>query len=110
MNAKGVEASSGGDDIVGPGHGHGKGKGPQVARTSTLPLFCLPFSCTLDSWLYQSQIAHSLNSSAAKSETYQVDTTDILFILSGAFVGLDKVVQQRMSKGVRPLSCPCFSV
>lgn len=42
--------------------------------------------------------------SAAKSETYQVDTTDILFILSGAFVGLDKVVQQRMSKGVRTLS------
>lgn len=37
----------------------------------------------------------------AKSEIYQVDTTDILFILSGAFVGLDKVVQQRLAKGVR---------
>lgn len=39
--------------------------------------------------------------STAKSEIYQVDTTDILFILSGAFVGLDKVVQQRLAKGVR---------
>jgi len=38
-------------------------------------------------------------SSAPKSDTYQVDTTDILFILSGAFVGLDKVVHNRMSKG-----------
>lgn len=35
-----------------------------------------------------------------KSETYQVDTTDILFIVSGAFVGLDKIIRNRMSKGV----------
>jgi len=41
----------------------------------------------------------------AKSEMYQVDTTDILFILSGAFVGLDKVVQQRLAKGVRGFQC-----
>lgn len=36
----------------------------------------------------------------AKSETYQVDTSNVLFILSGAFVGLDKIVLGRMSKGV----------
>ncbi|KAG8690148.1 hypothetical protein FRC08_010645, partial [Ceratobasidium sp. 394] len=34
-----------------------------------------------------------------KSETYQVDTSNVLFILSGAFVGLDKVVLNRMSRG-----------
>ncbi|KAF8595643.1 P-loop containing nucleoside triphosphate hydrolase protein [Ceratobasidium sp. AG-I] len=39
-------------------------------------------------------------SAGPKSETYQVDTSNVLFILSGAFVGLDKVVLGRMSKGV----------
>ncbi|KAG8697807.1 hypothetical protein FRC09_007629 [Ceratobasidium sp. 395] len=34
-----------------------------------------------------------------KSETYQVDTSNVLFILSGAFVGLDKVVLNRMNRG-----------
>jgi len=34
-----------------------------------------------------------------KSETYQVDTSNVLFILSGAFVGLDKIILNRMSKG-----------
>lgn len=36
-----------------------------------------------------------------KGETYAVDTSNILFILSGAFVGLDKTIQDRMAKGVR---------
>jgi len=35
-----------------------------------------------------------------KSDSYQVDTTDILFILSGAFVGLDKIIRTRVAKGV----------
>ncbi|KAG1145543.1 hypothetical protein G6F37_006848 [Rhizopus arrhizus] len=34
-----------------------------------------------------------------KGETYTVDTSNILFILSGAFVGLDKIVSDRMAKG-----------
>lgn len=38
--------------------------------------------------------------SQPKSETYQVDTTDVLFIVSGAFVGLDKQIRNRVSKGV----------
>lgn len=38
-----------------------------------------------------------------KGETYAVDTSNILFILSGAFVGLDKAIQDRMAKGVRSL-------
>lgn len=32
-----------------------------------------------------------------QQETLQVDTTNILFICSGAFVGLDKIIQQRTS-------------
>ncbi|KZO92561.1 ClpX, ATPase regulatory subunit [Calocera viscosa TUFC12733] len=36
---------------------------------------------------------------AGKAESYQIDTSNILFILSGAFVGLEKVVRQRVSKG-----------
>lgn len=35
-----------------------------------------------------------------KGETYSVDTSNILFILSGAFIGLDKVISDRLSKGV----------
>ena len=34
-----------------------------------------------------------------RSEPIQVDTTHILFILCGAFVGLDKLIQRRMSPG-----------
>ncbi|TEB35353.1 ClpX, ATPase regulatory subunit [Coprinellus micaceus] len=36
---------------------------------------------------------------AAKSETYHIDTSNVLFILSGAFVGLDSVIKQRVAKG-----------
>ncbi|KAG9106522.1 hypothetical protein FRC07_008798 [Ceratobasidium sp. 392] len=39
------------------------------------------------------------SSAGPKSETYQVDTSNVLFILSGAFVGLDKVVLGRMNRG-----------
>ena len=37
---------------------------------------------------------------AGQPETYQVDTSNVLFILSGAFVGLDKLVKRRITKGV----------
>ncbi|KAI8365603.1 ATP-dependent Clp protease, ATP-binding subunit ClpX [Choanephora cucurbitarum] len=36
---------------------------------------------------------------SSKGETYCVDTSNILFILSGAFVGLEKMILQRMPKG-----------
>ncbi|KAJ2440189.1 ATP-binding protein, partial [Coemansia sp. RSA 2440] len=36
--------------------------------------------------------------SGGKGDVYQVDTSNILFILSGAFVGLDRVVMERISK------------
>jgi ATP-dependent Clp protease ATP-binding subunit ClpX len=36
----------------------------------------------------------------AKPDVYHIDTSNVLFILSGAFVGLDKVIKQRVAKGV----------
>lgn len=39
-------------------------------------------------------------SSPNKGETYSVDTSNILFILSGAFIGLEKIIGDRISKGV----------
>ncbi|KAJ1664983.1 ATP-binding protein [Coemansia sp. RSA 1813] len=35
---------------------------------------------------------------AGKGDVYQVDTSNILFILSGAFVGLDRIVMDRIAK------------
>jgi ATP-dependent Clp protease ATP-binding subunit ClpX len=43
------------------------------------------------------QAANGRKSSASK-DSYQVDTSNILFILSGAFTGLDKLVRDRLSK------------
>ena len=40
------------------------------------------------------------NGQGGKGETYAVDTSNILFILSGAFIGLEKTVQDRLAKGV----------
>ncbi|KAG0367863.1 hypothetical protein BGZ54_003120 [Gamsiella multidivaricata] len=35
----------------------------------------------------------------AKGEVYSIDTSNILFILSGAFIGLEKIVMEWVSKG-----------
>ncbi|KAJ1977434.1 ATP-binding protein [Dimargaris verticillata] len=37
--------------------------------------------------------------SGGKGEVYAVDTSNILFIVSGAFIGLDKIVLDRVAKG-----------
>ncbi|KAJ2616685.1 ATP-binding protein [Coemansia sp. RSA 1365] len=37
-------------------------------------------------------------SNGGKGDVYQVDTSNILFILSGAFVGLDRIIMERISK------------
>jgi len=37
-----------------------------------------------------------------RGEFIQVDTSNILFILSGAFNGLDQIVSDRLSRAVRP--------
>ncbi|KAH9482410.1 ATP-dependent Clp protease ATP-binding subunit ClpX [Psilocybe cubensis] len=36
---------------------------------------------------------------ASKPDVYHIDTSNVLFILSGAFVGLDKIIKQRVAKG-----------
>lgn len=36
----------------------------------------------------------------ASAEAYSVDTSNVLFIFSGAFVGLENIVKQRLVKGV----------
>ncbi len=36
---------------------------------------------------------------------YQIDTSNVLFILSGAFVGLDAVIKRRVAKGVSQTLC-----
>lgn len=33
-----------------------------------------------------------------RQDTYHIDTSNVLFILSGAFVGLDNIIKQRVSK------------
>ncbi|WVR03209.1 hypothetical protein IAU60_000200 [Kwoniella sp. DSM 27419] len=38
-------------------------------------------------------------SPSGKGETFVVDTTNILFVLSGAFVGLESIVNRRLGKG-----------
>lgn len=45
-----------------------------------------------------------------KGESYAVDTSNILFILSGAFVGLEKTVQDRLAKGVSLQLLQCYFV
>ncbi|KAF5363398.1 hypothetical protein D9756_000811 [Leucocoprinus leucothites] len=35
----------------------------------------------------------------AKPDVYHIDTSNVLFILSGAFVGLDDIIRQRTAKG-----------
>jgi hypothetical protein len=45
----------------------------------------------------------------AKPDTYHIDTSNVLFILSGAFVGLDSIVKRRVAKGVRQSSYITFA-
>lgn len=37
---------------------------------------------------------------AERPDTYHIDTSNVLFVLSGAFVGLDTIVKRRVNKGV----------
>lgn len=45
-------------------------------------------------------LSRSYTQLLAKHDTYHIDTSNILFILSGAFVGLDSIVRRRVVKGV----------
>lgn len=37
----------------------------------------------------------------ARPDAYSIDTTNVLFVLSGAFVGLENIIKRRVVKGVR---------
>lgn len=47
-----------------------------------------------------SNVAIELICPGGKGETFVIDTTNILFVLSGAFVGLESIVNRRIGKGV----------
>jgi ATP-dependent Clp protease ATP-binding subunit ClpX len=72
----------------GEGHSRSGQRPSQATRElpSRLSMVQITLICTMP-WL-------------AKPDAYQIDTSNVLFILSGAFVGLDKVIKQRVAKGV----------
>jgi len=37
--------------------------------------------------------------SSTKTDTYHIDTSNVLFVFSGAFVGIDQIVKRRVAKG-----------
>ncbi|KAK7695422.1 hypothetical protein QCA50_000058 [Cerrena zonata] len=41
----------------------------------------------------------NLNVGGPRPDSYSIDTSNVLFILSGAFVGLDTIIKRRVSKG-----------
>jgi ATP-dependent protease Clp ATPase subunit len=48
------------------------------------------------------------NSKKLRGETVQIDTANILFVASGAFNGVDKIVSRRLTQKViksKPLTC-----
>ncbi|ORX73374.1 hypothetical protein DL89DRAFT_265454 [Linderina pennispora] len=47
---------------------------------------------------FGSGLGGPLGGGGGKGEVYHVDTSNILFVLSGAFVGLDKIVMERAAK------------
>ncbi|EJD01194.1 ClpX, ATPase regulatory subunit [Fomitiporia mediterranea MF3/22] len=47
----------------------------------------------------RSRSGHRPPAPEPRSDTYNIDTTNILFIFSGAFVGLDGIVKRRSTKG-----------
>lgn len=42
-----------------------------------------------------------------RGETVQVDTTNILFVASGAYTGLDRLIARRLNEKVGQLDLPC---
>ncbi|KAI0092612.1 ClpX ATPase regulatory subunit [Irpex rosettiformis] len=43
---------------------------------------------------------------APKPDSYNIDTSNVLFVLSGAFVGLDSVIKRRVAKGSIGFTAP----
>lgn len=68
---------------------------PEKNPRSTSPPNSYPSNSPLGTTPFQ---PHS-NNPAAKGEVYNVRTDNILFVFSGAFVGLHKIVMDRISRG-----------
>lgn len=49
---------------------------------------------------YMGEVVPPPNKPQQRGDVYAVDTTNILFILSGAFVGLEAIVSKRLEKAV----------
>lgn len=53
------------------------------------------------------------NNRKLRNDTLQVDTTNILFVASGAFTGLDRLISRRTNQNVRDIfyspECVFFS-
>ncbi|KAI0053043.1 ClpX, ATPase regulatory subunit [Auriscalpium vulgare] len=47
----------------------------------------------------RSRAGQRTSAAPPKPDLYQIDTSNVLFILSGAFVGLDSVIKRRVAKG-----------
>jgi len=43
------------------------------------------------------------NNRKLRNETVQIDTTNILFVASGAFTGLDRLISRRTNQNVKTL-------
>lgn len=92
MEGSVVTVPAKGSAIEGPGSPPTEGRSRPSQRNVNLgPRTFLPdpFRSTLDLW-----------AALAKPDMYQIDTSNVLFILSGAFVGLDNVIKRRVAKGV----------
>ena len=82
-----------------PRSGQNSGAGPKKGVRDGLPGFGASSSRTFCCCTARSQ-NFTLIPIAAKGETFVVDTSNILFICSGAFIGLDMIVNSRLGKGV----------
>lgn len=51
--------------------------------------------------LIASRVDPTVHSFVARPEVYHINTSNILFILSGSFVGLESIIKRRVAKGVR---------
>lgn len=77
-------------------------KGKPTTSSTALPRNIKPPGTMMTGGTYMGQRVPSPSSSSSMgtSEVYAVDTSNILFILSGAFVGLEDVIQKRLAKSV----------
>jgi len=95
MEGSVVTVPAKGSAIEGPGSPPSEGRSRPGQRNANLgPRKFVPTTILLNS-----------DSSSEKPDMYQIDTSNVLFILSGAFVGLDVVIKRRVAKGVSQNIC-----